>query len=113
MASRSAYPREGRETSSGKDYSQGLPRGGQVHLAIIDDGKGIDYEVVGRKCLEKGLVTHQQLESMSEKDILKMIFRPGFSTAQVVTSVSGRGVGMDVVRTNIERLGERWRFPRK
>ncbi len=89
----------------GKIVLRAYHEGGQVHLAISDDGKGIDPAVVGKKAVENGLVTSQQLAAMSEKDILKLIFRPGFSTAASVTSVSGRGVGMDVVRTNIERLG--------
>lgn len=89
----------------GKIILRAYHEGGQVHLSITDDGKGMDSSVIGRKAVESGIITNQQLAAMSEKDILKLIFRPGFSTAQVVTSVSGRGVGMDVVRTNIERLG--------
>ncbi|MBF0224395.1 MAG: chemotaxis protein CheW [Desulfobacterales bacterium] len=77
---------------------------GQVHLEVIDDGKGIDGKKVAKKAIEKGLITKEQLSSMTEKDLVKLIFKPGFSTAEQVTSVSGRGVGMDVVVTNIEHL---------
>lgn len=79
--------------------------GGQVVLEVTDDGAGIDPERIGAKALERDLVTAAQLESMSEREIVDLIFRPGFSTASVVTNVSGRGVGMDVVRTNVERIG--------
>jgi len=89
----------------GKIILKAYHEGGQVHLAISDDGKGIDTKIISEKALEKGVITRQQLIAMSEKDILKLIFSPGFSTAQTVSSVSGRGVGMDVVRTNIEHLG--------
>ena len=79
--------------------------GGQVVLEMTDDGGGIDPEKVGAKALERGLVTPAELDSLSDRQVTDMIFRPGFSTATVVTNVSGRGVGMDVVRTNIEKIG--------
>ncbi len=79
--------------------------GGQVNIEITDDGKGIDHEVIGRKAVEKGLVTAAQLARMSEREIVGFIFTAGFSTAAAVTNVSGRGVGMDVVKTNIEKIG--------
>ncbi|MBI4667171.1 MAG: chemotaxis protein CheW [Nitrospinae bacterium] len=79
--------------------------GGQVYIEIEDDGKGIDPGVVKRKALEKGLITPEQAGAMSDTEAQRLIFAPGFSTAQAVTDVSGRGVGMDVVRTNIEDLG--------
>ena len=93
----------------------GKPRQGTVRLAayhegnhivivIEDDGRGIDIEKIKAKALEKGLVTESELSRMNEKDILNLIFLPGFSTAEKVTDVSGRGVGMDVVKTNIEKL---------
>ncbi len=75
---------------------------GQVHLEIIDDGAGIDKDIVGRRGVERGLVTQAQLEKMTPREISQMIFLPGFSTAAKVTNVSGRGVGMDVVKTRIE-----------
>ncbi|GLY26980.1 chemotaxis protein CheW [Kineosporia sp. NBRC 101731] len=78
---------------------------GLVHLEIIDDGAGIDHNVVGNKAVERGLVTQAQLEKMTPREITQMIFLPGFSTAAKVTNVSGRGVGMDVVKTRIEAIG--------
>lgn len=79
--------------------------GGQVNIEICDDGAGIDPEKLKKKALEKGLISDDQAEKMSEKEALNLIFQAGFSTAQKVTNISGRGVGMDVVRTNIEKLG--------
>lgn len=79
--------------------------GGQIIIQIADDGKGIDAEKIGKKALGQGLCTAEELASMSQSQILSFIFRAGFSTAEKVTSVSGRGVGMDVVRTNIEKIG--------
>ena len=80
-------------------------QGGLVHLDIEDDGKGIDGDLVGKKAVEKELITWDQYNQMSEKEMVRLIFKPGFSTAGKVTAVSGRGVGMDVVITNIEQLG--------
>jgi two-component system, chemotaxis family, sensor kinase CheA len=79
--------------------------GGQVVIEVTDDGKGLHKEALVRKALEKGLLTQAQASALSDKDIFNLIFAPGFSTASVVTNVSGRGVGMDVVRTNIEKIG--------
>ncbi|GAB7191775.1 hypothetical protein NUM3379_24830 [Kineococcus sp. NUM-3379] len=79
--------------------------GGQVLVEVRDDGKGIDPAVIGAKAVEKGLVSQAKLETMTTSDILQFLFMPGFSTAAKVTNVSGRGVGMDVVKTNIERIG--------
>lgn len=79
--------------------------GGQVNIEIIDDGAGIDTERVKRKAIERGLVTTEQATRMSDREVQGLIFLPGFSTAEKVTNVSGRGVGMDVVRTNIEKIG--------
>ncbi|MCP4727132.1 MAG: hybrid sensor histidine kinase/response regulator [bacterium] len=79
--------------------------GGQVHLEIQDDGKGIDAKIVGQKAVEKGLITQEEMESLSDKELVRMVLKPGFSTAKEVSSLSGRGVGMDVVVTNIEKLG--------
>jgi two-component system chemotaxis sensor kinase CheA len=78
---------------------------GQVVMEIGDDGAGIDPDRIGRKAVEKGLVSPDELAGMSRRAVLELIFRPGFSTAEAVTNVSGRGVGMDVVRTNIEKIG--------
>jgi two-component system, chemotaxis family, sensor kinase CheA len=79
--------------------------GGQVIIEIADDGAGIDTARVGAKAVERGIVTDEALAAMSQRELLNLIFQPGFSTAEVVTNVSGRGVGMDVVKTNIERIG--------
>lgn len=78
--------------------------GSNIIIAIEDDGKGLDAKVLGRKAVEKGLVSEADVERMPEREIFKYIFAAGFSTAAVVSDVSGRGVGMDVVRTNIEKL---------
>lgn len=80
-------------------------QGGQVVVEVSDDGAGIDSEKVGAKAVERGLRTQAQVAQMSPTDILQLIFVPGFSTAAAVTNVSGRGVGMDVVKTNIEGIG--------
>ncbi len=76
--------------------------GGEVLIRIIDDGAGIDPERIRAKAVEKGLIAHDTL--ISDKDTLMLIFAPGFSTAEKITSVSGRGVGMDVVKRNIDAL---------
>lgn len=78
---------------------------GSVNIEVIDDGAGIDLVRVREKAIETNLVTMEKLAEMSDKDILKLIFAPGFSTAGQVSDISGRGVGMDVVKTEIERIG--------
>ena len=79
--------------------------GGQVNIEIEDDGGGIDAARVRQKAIEKSLIAADQGARMSERDALHLIFLPGFSTAQKVTSISGRGVGLDVVKSNVERIG--------
>lgn len=79
--------------------------GGHIIIEIADNGKGLNVEKIKEKVLGNGLVTEADLENMSDTQIQQFIFRAGFSTAAQVTSVSGRGVGMDVVRTNIEKIG--------
>jgi len=79
--------------------------GGHIIIDIADDGKGLNMERIRVKCIENGLATESELDSMSDQQIQQFIFKAGFSTAEKVTSVSGRGVGMDVVRTNIEKIG--------
>ncbi|AGH94531.1 chemotaxis protein CheW [Pseudobdellovibrio exovorus] len=79
--------------------------GGQVIIDIQDDGKGLNQEVLVKKAIEKGILSTTEAAKLTEKQINNLIFAPGFSTAAKVTNVSGRGVGMDVVRTNIERIG--------
>ncbi|MFO7752862.1 MAG: chemotaxis protein CheW, partial [Desulfobacteraceae bacterium] len=78
---------------------------GHVYIDITDDGGGIDGPAVGQKAVEKELLTKDQIMEMGEKELAKLIFKPGFSTAKEVSDVSGRGVGMDVVMTNIHELG--------
>ncbi|MFP5372136.1 MAG: chemotaxis protein CheA, partial [Actinomycetes bacterium] len=78
---------------------------GQVVVEVADDGAGIDPAKLGAKAVERGLITADALARMSPTDVLQLIFLPGFSTAAAVTNVSGRGVGMDVVKTNIESIG--------
>jgi two-component system chemotaxis sensor kinase CheA len=79
--------------------------GGHIIIQIADDGRGLNVDRIKKKALENNLATEFELERMSESQIQKFIFHPGFSTAAAVTSVSGRGVGMDVVKTNIDLIG--------
>lgn len=79
--------------------------GGHIIIQIADDGKGLPMDRIRNKCIENGLLTETELEDMTDQQIQQYIFKAGFSTAEKVTSVSGRGVGMDVVRTNIEKIG--------
>ncbi|MCL2459615.1 MAG: chemotaxis protein CheW [Desulfobulbus sp.] len=78
---------------------------GQVVIEISDDGKGLDGEMLAESAVKKGLITADQAKVMSEKERINLILLPGFSTAKKVTDVSGRGVGMDVVKTNLDQLG--------
>ncbi|HEY0477447.1 MAG TPA: chemotaxis protein CheA [Kofleriaceae bacterium] len=79
--------------------------GGQVNIEVSDDGAGLDADRIRAKALERGIITPDQAGRMTERELFRLVFLPGFSTAPKVTNVSGRGVGMDVVRTNIERIG--------
>jgi len=78
--------------------------GNNIVIEIVDDGKGLDPNMLKQKSLEKGIISEREADTMSDKEAYTLIFKPGFSTAAQVTSVSGRGVGMDVVKTNIEKL---------
>jgi len=78
--------------------------GNSIIISIKDDGRGIDTERVGRKAIEKGLITEDQLAAMSQREMFDLIFLPGFSTKDKASDLSGRGVGMDVVKTNIKKL---------
>ncbi len=78
---------------------------GQVNIEIADDGKGLDGNTIVESAVKKGLTTKKEASTMSEKEKISLIFLPGFSTAEKVTDVSGRGVGMDVVKTNLDKLG--------
>ena len=79
--------------------------GGQVIIEITDDGAGLNAERLRKKAVERGIVTAEQSARMTEREVFNLIFLPGFSTAAKVTNVSGRGVGMDVVKTNVEKIG--------
>jgi len=79
--------------------------GGQVIIEIADDGAGIDANVIRRKAVQKGLLSAEEAAARADRDIINVIFMPGFSTAEQVSNISGRGVGMDVVKTNIEAIG--------
>lgn len=78
--------------------------GNQIIISIKDDGRGIDTERVGRKAIEKGLITEDQFAAMGQREVFDLLFLPGFSTKEKTTDLSGRGVGMDVVKTNIKKL---------
>ncbi len=93
------------KSETGRLLLRAFHESGQVVVEITDDGKGIDPAVIGEVGVQRGVITRDQLARMETRDVLGLIFRPGFSTAAEVTNVSGRGVGMDVVRTNIERIG--------
>ena len=79
--------------------------GNNVVIEVGDDGNGIDVEKVRQKAIEKGTITSEQAEAMTDKDIIDLLFRPSFSTSEKITDVSGRGVGLDVVKSKIEALG--------
>lgn len=85
----------------GKIYLRTYYQGDRVYLEVEDDGRGIDIHKVAQKALEKGLVTREQLDKMTEKDILRLVFIPGFSTKDQVSEISGRGVGMDTVMNTV------------
>ena len=93
------------KSPEGRLFMRAFHEGGQVNIEISDDGGGIDPEKLRQKALQRGLVHPDQLARMGERELLGLIFLPGFSTAEKVTNVSGRGVGMDVVKTNIEKIG--------
>ena len=99
-----ARARAGKD-ATGRVMLRASHEGGQVHIEICDDGAGLDSERIRQKALGKGLVSAEQAIRMTDRDIVNLIFMPGFSTAEKVSKVSGRGVGMDVVRTNIEKIG--------
>ncbi|MBU1883982.1 response regulator [bacterium] len=92
------------KSETGKIILKAYNEGNHIVVQIDDDGKGLDTEMLKNKSLEKGVITEKEADSMTDKEAFALIFRPGFSTAAAVTSVSGRGVGMDVVKTNIEKL---------
>ncbi|MDH2414654.1 chemotaxis protein CheA [Nocardioides sp. CER19] len=93
------------KSRSGRLHLRAFHESGQVVVEITDDGKGINPDKIASVAIERGVVSREQIARMDTREIVNLIFRPGFSTASEVTNVSGRGVGMDVVRTNIERIG--------
>lgn len=94
-----------KKPETGKIILNAFHEGGHIIIEIKDDGKGLNTERIKQKALDNGVATAEELEGMTPKQIHQFIFAAGFSTAEKVTAVSGRGVGMDVVRTNIEKIG--------
>jgi two-component system chemotaxis sensor kinase CheA len=91
--------------AEGRLFLRAFHEGGQVNIEISDDGAGLRLDRIRAKALERGVITPEQAARLSDRDVAELIFLPGFSTAEKVSNVSGRGVGMDVVKTNIERVG--------
>ncbi len=89
---------------TGKVQLSAYNEGNHIVIKISDDGKGLDPAMLKEKAVEKGVISERDAESMSDREAFNLIFKPGFSTAKTVSNVSGRGVGMDVVKTNIEKL---------
>ena len=89
----------------GSVYLDAYQDGNNVVIEVRDDGAGIDVEKVRNKAIEKGTITYEQAEVMTDKEVIDLLFRPSFSTTEVISDVSGRGVGLDVVKTKIEALG--------
>ncbi|WP_154479818.1 chemotaxis histidine kinase/response regulator CheAY2 [Helicobacter pylori] len=89
---------------TGKVQLSAYNEGNHIVIKISDDGKGLDPVMLKEKAIEKGMISERDAEGMSDREAFNLIFKPGFSTAKVVSNVSGRGVGMDVVKTNIEKL---------
>jgi two-component system chemotaxis sensor kinase CheA len=94
-----------KKSPAGQILLHAYHQGGQVIIAITDDGRGIDPKKVLAKAVAKGIVKEAQAREMTEREIVNLVFAPGFSTAEQVSEISGRGVGMDVVRSNTEKLG--------
>ncbi|MBN1396156.1 MAG: chemotaxis protein CheW [Pirellulales bacterium] len=93
------------KNAKGKIFLKAFHQAGKVHLVVKDDGAGINAASLRDKAVAKGVITSEQAHEMSARESLRLIFRPGLSTAKTVSNLSGRGVGMDVVKTNIEKLG--------
>ncbi|WP_043835494.1 chemotaxis protein CheW [Muricoccus aerilatus] len=100
-----AERREAGKPEAGRIMLDAYHEGGHIIIEVGDDGRGLPVEKIRAKAIAQGLATEQELAGMGERDIQRFIFRAGFSTAAAVTSVSGRGVGMDVVKTNVEKIG--------
>ena len=93
------------KSPQGKLTLRAYHEGGQVNIEIGDDGAGVDVTLVKQRAVEKGLLLPESAQKLSDREALNLLFEPGFSTAQTITNVSGRGVGMDVVKSNIEKIG--------
>jgi two-component system, chemotaxis family, sensor kinase CheA len=93
------------KSPEGRLFLRAFHEGGQVNIEITDDGIGLDHEKIRDKAVQKGLIPADQAARLTEREMTNLIFLPGLSTAEKVTNVSGRGVGMDVVKTNIEKIG--------
>lgn len=89
----------------GNIYLDAYQDGNNVNIEVRDDGGGINIEKVKNKAISSGTITPEQAENMTDKEVIDLLFRPSFSTAEKITDVSGRGVGLDVVKTKIEELG--------
>jgi two-component system, chemotaxis family, sensor kinase CheA len=90
---------------AGRLILRAFHEGGQVNIEITDDGAGLNADRIRKKAVERAVITSEQAARMTEREVFNLIFLPGFSTAEKVTNVSGRGVGMDVVKTNVEKIG--------
>ncbi len=93
------------KTATGRLLLRAFHEGGHVNIEISDDGAGINPDKVKAKAIQKGLLSAEQAQRLTEREAINLIFLPGFSTAEKISNISGRGVGMDVVKTNIERIG--------
>ncbi len=91
--------------AEGRLFLRAFHEGGQVNIEVTDDGAGIDVEKVRSRAVERNLLTAEQAARMGDHEVANLIFLPGFSTASAVTNISGRGVGMDVVKTSVEKIG--------
>jgi two-component system chemotaxis sensor kinase CheA len=100
-----AQRRQQGKPATGRIVLSAFHEGGLVNIVIEDDGRGIDADKIGRKAVAKGVITEAQRQGMGPRDLVNLVFAPGFSMAEQVSDLSGRGVGMDVVRTNTEQLG--------
>ena len=100
-----AVRRQTGKSPTGQIFLKAYHEAGQVNIEITDDGKGLDGDKLAAKAIQKGLISEEQAKLMSAREKTNLIFLPGFSTAEKVTDVSGRGVGMDVVKTNLDLLG--------